>query len=403
MKKNLVILLAVLPILVFAQVKPSIPKAEKALREGKIDEAKTIIDATTGSQEFMVDKKGQPSKNAAKAWFLRGLIYSAIDSTKKEQFKSLEADPFAVAKDAFEKSKALDPTSVYFLTDPNGLPLLNENAKSTLGYVYYNKAITAFNEKGDPKKVLDYAEKTLYYLPNDTSFLFYTGGVFAPAAGEVDKGISLLEEYFKKGGKLPEVYAAISNVYIEQKKDNATALKWIKEGQAKYPAYRDLRLLELNIYLTEKKYDVAKAMVEKELAADPSNRDNYFLYGQLNRELGESDKAKTAFKKCLEIDPKYFDAATELANLYWQDAKKFKDEMGKLGNSKADLEKMKAIDAKYVEALKVYIPYIEACEKLSPDDVTVLYSLLNVYGDLDDQPKIARVKKRLKALGEDVN
>ena len=77
--------------------------------------------------------------------------------------------------------------------------------------------------------------------------------------------------------------------------------------------------------------------------------------------------------------------------------------MGKLSNSKGDMEKLKAIDAKYVESLKIYIPYIEVCEKLSPDDVTVLYSMLNVYGDLDDQPKVTRLKKKLKSLGEDID
>ena len=77
--------------------------------------------------------------------------------------------------------------------------------------------------------------------------------------------------------------------------------------------------------------------------------------------------------------------------------------MGKLGTIKADMEKLRVLDAKYVEQLKPNITFIEACEKISPDDINVLYSELNVYGDLDDQPKVARVKKRLKALGEDVN
>lgn len=401
MKKTLITLLVAAPFLVLGQVKPSIPKAEKALRDGKIDEAKTIIDATTGSNEFMVDKKGQPSKNAAKAWFLRGLIYFAIDTTKKEQFKSLDADPFAQGKEAFEKSKALDKESLYFLTDPTGLPLLNENAKRNIGNSYFNKAISAYNDDGDFKKALANAERTMYFIPDDTTLLFYSSA-FALSANETDKGVSYMEQYFAAGGKNAQAYASIVNIYIE-KKDHTTALKWIKEGQSKFPGYRDLRLLELNMYLNEKKYDVAKIMVEKELQDDPSNRDNYYLYGQLNRELAEFDKAKAAYKKCLEIDPKYFDAAAELAALYWADAKKFKDEMGKLGNSKADLEKMKAIDVKYVEALKVYQPYAEACEKISPDDVNVLYSLLNVYQDLGDQPKTARVKKRLKALGEDIN
>ncbi len=403
MKKTLVTLLAILPFLVFAQVKPSIPKAEKALREGKIDEAKAIIDATVGNQEFMVDKKGLPSKNAAKAWFLKGLIYFAMDTTKKEQFKKLDPNPFQVGKEAFEKSNELDSKTAYYFNDAQGLPLLNDNAKGVLAMNYYNKAIVGYNEKHDPKEVLDYAEKTLYFQPTDTAILLYAGGVFAPAAGEVDKGLALLDKYLAQGGRLPEVYTMMANIYMNDKKDNASALKILERGKEKFPKYKDFRLLELNIYLGEKKYDVAKQMVEQELQAEPDNKDNYFLYGQLNRELGDMEKAKTAFKKALELDPKHFDSAAELANLYWADAKKYKDEMGKLGNSKADMEKLKAIDAKYVESLTIYIPYIENCEKLSPDDVTVLYSLLNVYGDLDDQPKLARVKKRLKTLGEDID
>ncbi|MBL7850810.1 MAG: tetratricopeptide repeat protein [Cyclobacteriaceae bacterium] len=402
MKKTLFTLLALVPAMALAQVKPSIPKAEKALREGKIDEAKTIIDATTSNQEFMVDKKGQPTKNAAKAWFLRGLVYAAMDTTKNTPFKTLDPNPFAQSKEAFEKSAALDSKTESFFNGPTGFPMSNTDAKLMIGNSYFNQAIVAYNDEGNPKKALEMAEKTMFFMPTDTTLYFYTGA-FALEANEPDKSIKYLEQYVTNGGKQPQAYASIANVYIENKKDNVNALRVIKEGQAKYPAYRDLRLLELNIYLNEKRYDVAKAMVEKEVAADPSNRDNYFLYGQLNRELGNTEEAKKAFKKALEIDPKFFEAASDLANLYWLDAKKYKDEMGKLGNSKEDLQKKFALDPPYTEALRKAIPYIEACEKMSPDDVNTLYMLLNAYSDLDEKPKIDRVKKRLKTLGEDID
>src|SRR5213592_756113 len=103
MKKILFVMLMAMASMVYAQVKPSIPKAEKALKEGKLAEAKSIIDATTASQEFMVDKKGKPSKNAAKAYYIKALVYFAIDTTRKEEFKSLDPNPFAVAKEAFER------------------------------------------------------------------------------------------------------------------------------------------------------------------------------------------------------------------------------------------------------------------------------------------------------------
>lgn len=407
MKKIVIALFVIMPALVFAQdkaIKPNMSKAEKSLREGKIDEAKTMIDVCVGSQEFMVDKKGQPSKNAAKAWYMKGLIYFAIDTTTKEQFKSLEANPFPRITEALDKCKEIDGgKSAYFITESNGLPVLVENIASVMAIFYYNKAITAYNDKKDNKAPLEYAEKTLYFIPKDTTVLLFTGGVFAIMAGDFDKGLLYLDLYNKAGGNSPEAFTGMANIYIDNKKDNVSALRVLSEGKAKYPKYKDLRLLELNIYLGEKKYEIARQMIERELEADPTNKDNFFLYGQLNRELGEAEKAKEAFKKVLEIDPKNFDAAGELANLYWADAKVFKDEMGKLGNSKTDLEKLKKLDVHYVEKLKIYIPYIEACEKLSPDDVTVLYSLLNVYEALGDDPKMARVKKRLKALGEEVN
>src|SRR6266446_5999027 len=108
--KKLVSLLICLPFVAAAQkeIKPSVSKAETALQKGTFDEAKSIIDATVVNQEYMVDKKGQPSKNAAKAWYLKGLIYTAIDTTKAEKFKSLDANPFAVAKEAFAKSEEID-------------------------------------------------------------------------------------------------------------------------------------------------------------------------------------------------------------------------------------------------------------------------------------------------------
>ena len=411
MKKIFLTLFVVIPAMMFGQVKPSISKAEKALRDGKIDEAKTIIDATTTNDAFMVDKKGQPSKDAARAWYMKGLVYAAMDSTKKDQFKNLDPKPFTVVKESFDKAYALDPKSASFVKDATGFPVITDQINAVLGNNYFNKAILAYNEKTDDKEkkaanmrtAFEYSENTLYFLPADTTVLLYAGGIFAPMVKEYDKGIDFLTRYIKAGGSLPEAYTMLANIYTENKKDNVSALKILQEGKVKYPNYKDIGVMELNVYLSEKKYDVASKMVEGELKADPNNKQNYFLYGQLSREMGNPDKAKEAFKKVLELDPKDFDGAAELANLYWADAKKIKDEMGKLGNSKAEMEKLKALDSKYVEQLKIYIPYIEACEKLSPDDVTVLYSLLNVYGDLDEQPKAARIKKKLKSLGEDVN
>jgi tetratricopeptide (TPR) repeat protein len=405
MKKIVAFLFVVIPAMAFAQIKPNVGKAEKAWRDGKYDEAKSIIDATTGSQEFMVDKKGKPSKQAAKAWYMKGVIYMSIDTTKKQQYKSLDANAFTVAKEAFSKCQEIDKgETASFINDLVNpiFPVPTDNVSNNYAAFYWNKAIVEYNEKKDVASAFAYSERTLYFR-EDTLVLLYAGGVFAPGAKEYDKGLDMLNRYVKAGGKTAEAYTMMASIYKENKKDNASAMKILQEAKVKFPTNKDVRIMELNIYLAEKKYDVARDMVEGELKSEPNNKDNYFLYGQLNREMGDSDKAKEAFKKFMELDPTSFEGAAELANLYWADAKSIKNEMGKLGSSKADMEKLKKLDVTYVERLKIYVPYIEACEKLSPDDVTVQYSLLNVYGDLGEDAKVARVKKKLKSLGEEIN
>src|SRR5260221_8714585 len=64
--------LILFPLAVAAQkeIKPRVSKAEASLQKGTFHEAKSIIDPTRANQEYMVDKKGQPSNNASKASYL---------------------------------------------------------------------------------------------------------------------------------------------------------------------------------------------------------------------------------------------------------------------------------------------------------------------------------------------
>src|SRR6478752_1069823 len=143
MKKIVLALSFLLPLCVVAQkeVKPSLTKAEKSLMDGKLDEAKTMIDLTTASQEFMVDKKGAPTKNAARAWYVKGLVYAAIDTSKNEKYKSLEAEPYKVALKSWEESKKLeDGKSSVYVTDANGLPQLPAQSLPNFAQAYFSTA-----------------------------------------------------------------------------------------------------------------------------------------------------------------------------------------------------------------------------------------------------------------------
>jgi tetratricopeptide (TPR) repeat protein len=320
-----------------------------------------------------------------------------------DRLKKLAPNAYEDAMAAFEESKVADPEQGVFVTGEDGLPVLPQQSNQYFAQSYFNSAVNAYQEEKDYKKSFEYVEKTLKFVPEDTSILLNAGLFFAPSADENEKALEYLKNYQELGGTSTDAYLMQFSIYRDKLKDNDAALKIIKEARAKYPKDPEFPKYELNIYLSEKKYDQAKAMIEKDVQENPDNKEGYYLLGQLNNETGDIDGAKKAFEKAMSIDPQYFDAVAGLTDLYWQEAKKLKDEMGKLGISKEDMAKRVALDKQYVEKLEVYLPYLEKCEKLEPDNVNILYQLLNVYQDLDDKAKIERVKKSLKRLGEEVD
>ena len=403
MKKIVMLALFLVPLFAGAQkeIKPSLSKAEKAFRAGKFDEAKAIIDATVGSTEFMTDKKGQPSKSAAKAYYLKGLIYAGIDTTKVQAFKSLADNPLAIAKEAFQKCYALDKgVSASFINDATGiLPFTDDQMKRQLAQYYLDKAVKFYQEDKDYKKAFEEIENTVFFLPDDTTQLMNAGVYFGPAAEEYDKAIDYIGRYLKNGGKGQDAYIQLLSIYFDKKKDHVKTLEVVKEARAKFPKNTDFPKYELNIYLSEKKYDLARKTVQQGIQENPNEKESYYLLGGLNNELGNIDSAKWAYQKAIDLDPAYFEAQLDLAKLYYLDAKKIKAERDKLGISAQDIQKRKVLFDQLQKQYTLALPYWEKCLKIREDDETVLYTLSEIYGSLVMDDKAAVVKKKMKALG----
>lgn len=401
MKKTAFALLLIIPFALVAQkeIKPSVGKAEKALKEGKFDEAKAIIDATTSSQEFMVDKKGNPSKNAAKAWYLKGLIYAGIDTTKVQKFKSLEAEPYKVAVEAFNKSKELSKDEISYFSNEVGLPLLNTQLSQQLAQSYLTKSLDYYQKDKDYKKAFEYMERVLYFIPEDTSMIMNTGVFFAPSAEEYGKAEEYIKKYHAKGGKNPDSYIQLFSIYRDKKKDNEKALALAQEMIKKFPNNSEYPKYELDMYIKMNRLPEAKAIMEKQAKADPNDKESRYYLGIISSELKDPVDAKRWFEEAVKVDPKYFDAQLGLAEIVYFDAKKIKVEMNNLGNSKEELKKKIDMDKTYQEKLRIALPYYVSCEKLNPDEAKVLDTLYLIYTDLEMAPQVARIEKRMKALG----
>lgn len=420
MKKRKLILSAwiLMSISVCAQPKPNVNKATAALLAKNLSEAKAIIDATVGSQDFMTNKKGEPSKNAAKAWYLKGLIYAAIDTSKNTTMHSLAPNAFEVAKEAFEKSRALDNKTLSFISDAAGLPLTINQVNATLAQGYINKSVEAYQkDEQDPEKkkqlyktAFAEMEKAVALLPNDTSQLMNAGVYMGPQAEEYQKSLQYIDKYLKAGGKSSDAYIQQYSIYRDKLQEPDKALQVAQEMVKKFPKNKEFPRYELDMYLKMKKFPEALAMMSKQAAADPKDKESRYYAGLVCEEMKDTEGALKWYKEAVKVDPDYYDPNANIAQAKYNEARTLKEQRNNItGNSAADLKKRadiyQEVKVKLEEALASY----KKLEALKPNEDAILYGLLSIYGDLgvyDDKKYAAQVnqlKAKMKGLGLEVD
>lgn len=427
------------------EIKPNVNKAESALQKGVLDEAKAIIDATVASQEYMVDKKGGPSKNATKSWYLRGLIYAAID-TAGAKFKSLDPNPFAVAKESFEKCNCKyasydlmlgtsqdivkkyfgDPTKITQSTEYGGseqwaytnqnnifvkngkivgiqpgktpvdaktesyvsrvfmgqqLPMNTADVAKNLAQKYLVRGYDAYKAKDYKNAFID-ADKVIFFLPNDTTQLMNTGVYFAPLAGENDKAIEYISKYIEGGGKNQDATLQLFSIY-DKKGDNESALKFVKQLTAAHPSDVAYLNLEYNFYLKTKNYTEAKAVMQKRSDIDPTDKEARYLMGMISNEMKNQAEAMKWLKEAIKVDPEYYEPNLIIAKLTYGDAQKMRNERNAITGSKpADLAKRQELRQSIQVKLKESEAYWKKCVDVKPNEEEALYGLFSIYSDL---------------------
>lgn len=369
--------------------KPNLNKALKSLQEGNLAEAKDMIDRATTFEKTMDD---------GKTWYYRGLIYAAIDTTSKEEFKSLAEEPFTTAMESFEKADELAKKgSEYFTSDPNTVvPVTKSQQMAQLANHYLNKG-ASFYQSDDLEDALTNFEKTQVVLPEDTIAYFYAGFV-ANALEDHDKALDNFEKYLEKGGTSSDAYSLMINTYSGVKDDKEKALEIVREAKEKFPDNSEFPKVEIGLLIDLEKTEEAKAGLEEAVKREPDNKTYHFYLGYVNSKLENLEEAKKNFAEALRVDPEYFDAQYYLAQLYLIDASKIMDQLKNLGISAADKKKQAELDKELMESYKAALPHWEKAEELKPNDLDVLDRLRTIYYYLGDDDNEKRVSAKLKAL-----
>jgi hypothetical protein len=434
MKRVLFLFLLLGSVTAFAQkqAKPNINKALTAWKEGKLSEAKEIIDAATTYEKTM---------NDGKTWYYRGLIYSTIDTTSTDA-KSLDPNALSVAVESFKKAKEMGKAgSDYFITDASGLPQMQTTQLELLANYYLDKGLRAFQDDADNAKSLQLLAKSkqvfesgiLTPYRNDT-LAYYVEALVAQQSDSLDLAIESANNYLSKGGKSKDMYTILYQIYYTgPKEDKKKALEVVRSARKLYPGNPDYPKMEIGLLIDMGKITEAKSGLEEAVKAEPGNKTLHFYLGYANTQMAliemkkidslagikgadaakidaakslvskYNDEARASFQNALKADPAYWEAQFYLANTYLVDVDKTSKDLQNVPNTAAFSKKRSELVQKRVKESEIAIPYLEKAEKMQAPDkdsqIEVLQKLSLLYYYTADDKNSARVEKKLKELG----
>lgn len=387
MKRNILFLLImVISAVAYGQKKPKINNALKAAEEGNLTEAKEIIDAA------IVHEK---TKDDAKTWYYRGLIYAAIDTTNSI---SIDKDALAVSMEAFNKATALNEgKGELFTSGPNGLVLQSQQLNTIWGH-YLNKGVTAFQEE-NPEEALKNFTRCQMVMPEDTVCYLYAG----LAAQMMEDYETASKNYYTLINDLDnhdqDVYNSL--IYIEStiNKNYEKALELVRAAKQKWPQNTDFAKSEISLLINLNKVDEAKEELLAAIENEPTNPDLLFTLGVLKDETGDTTGAVEAYKKALEVDPNHYNSAFNLAVLKFNEARGNISKRNSLGMSSADRKKSAEYDKLINQQLKENLPMWERVRSIKPSDRTALEQLRYIYVSLKQNDKAEEIQKELDKYG----
>lgn len=193
----------------------------------------------------------------------------------------------------------------------------------------------------------------------------------------------------------PRPYLQLAVIYFE-KKDYATALKYIDFASALNPTDEQITDLRVRIYEAQgKTADVLKSY-EQLLQTDPNNVSNRINYGTVLNKIGNFDKAIEQFEKALAADPNNDLGLYNIAASYKNKA----SESQKAEKQKTDANpKYKEDETQYFPNLKKSAEYFERYKNLPAHrtDFAPLQQLANIYEVTRDK-KLKTIMAELEAI-----
>lgn len=371
--------------------------AQKAeLNRGKIsyskfNEVKQVGNPALGMKDLEAAKTSlekaslhDKTKGLAETWTYLALAYvdyATLDSTGDAEAYKMKA------MDAITKAKAGE-----------GLAEQEQNldvAIKLLAQIELNAGVKAF-EKQDYEGAVAAFNKGLVYIPGDTLFNYY-GGLALINAKDYKGAILKYKELLphQDFSSIQQVYLDLSRLSMMES-DTTSAIKYAEEGAVKYPDNREL--VTQNIELNLQAGNEAKVIsnIESQIAKNPNDVNLYYYYGIALSASNKMAEAEAAYKKAIEVDPKFANAYINLGGIILNKGINVFREASKLPATKqVEYNAQAKIGNAFIDEA---LPYLQKATEVAPDLAVAWQNLRTYYQVKEDDAKVKEIEEKLKSL-----
>lgn len=316
------------------------------------------------------------TKDDAKTWYYKAVIYAHIGESKKEDAMALKKTTNFTSEvmNAMQRAAELDK-------DGEFAPELKN-----LAAPLYNKALTGgienYNNKDYQGAYTNFmaSQKYAQVLGLTDTIGAYNG---AMAATLIENWDGAIENYkkcvtYNYGGA--DVYLKLMDSYNQAgKKEEAAAI--LEEAKAKFPNEPAIILNDAKILIENKEYEKAKASLENALEKDPNNYSLQYAAGITYNDLELYDKAIAAYKKALELDKNNYNATFNLCAAYNNKVVEMNEAAQAIPFS--ETAKFEAAKKERNDYIMSVLPFVEAAYEVEKEDA--LRRILNNFYNLTRQ------------------
>lgn len=334
----------------------------------------------------------ESTKNSAKMWMNRGLVYKAIYSDTSQKVRDVDQEAEEKALDAFIRCLTIDKADNIYKEDVKGPIVLAAAAtkRKVDLYIYqtknYDAALKCYDlmeaalpfdfEQGMKRQNIT-KEKIIY-----GKFQMYK------QIPNKEKTIEFANKLIEMKYREPRIYTDMTKLSLRDK-DTTAALGYIEKGKLLFEDNMELLGTEIDIYLARKRTNELRDKLKAAIEVAPDNEVLHVVLGQVYEKTGDIENTEKEYLKALEIKPDYEAVNFKLGAYYFNKANEFNKKLNDLPPS--EKTKAKEYEDSVKDNFKKAIPFLEKAYEVNPDKA-YKQRLFQVYSRLGETEKAAKYK-----------